>query len=442
VVGVQTGARAAQGGATASPVVVRLRREASTTPGRIRVFSLAVAGLFLLTGIATYGAVIRRTNGVKTVTASEPLILDAQALDTTLSQADATAANAFLGGGLEPADERALYQGDIDRAGRLLADAAARSGNAADVQIPLQTLAAHLPVYTGLVDTARANNRQGFPVGAAYLRQASRLMSGTLLPATQKLYAVDAGSLASGNGRARSVHDTALVLFLLGLLVVAMAGVQFWLYRQTNRILNLPLLGASVLAVVLLLVVVTQLRSEASEAAQGRDTSYASVNLLAQVRIAAFKAKADESLTLIGRGNGSAFDNDFSVQVATLPKLLDQARGVATPSEMATLGAATSALQAYLAVHSDIRRFDTGGQFDRAVALAVKGGTESAANAAFSAFDGRISSALDGTQQEFGAHLRASRGHLRGLTATIPIVLLLAGILALYGFQQRINEYR
>ena len=434
----------APGGATANPVVVRLRREASTTPGRIRMFSLVVAALFLLTGVATYGAVIRRTNGVKTVAGAEPLILDAEALDTTLSQADATAANAFLGGGLEPADERVLYQADVDRAGRLLADAAARSGNAADVQIPLQTLAAELPVYAGLVDTARANNRQGFPVGAAYLRQASRLMSGTLLPATQKLYAVDAGSLASGNGRARSVHDTALVLFMLGLLGAAMAGAQFWLYRQTNRILNLPLLGASVLAVALLLVVVAQLRSEASEAARGRDTSYASVNLLAQVRIAAFRAKGDESLTLIGRGNGSAFDDDFAVQVATLPKVLAQARGLATSSssEAATLGAATTALQAYLAVHADIRRFDTGGQFDRAVALAVRGGTTSPANAAFSAFDGRISSALDAAQQEFGAHLHASRGHLRGLTVTIPIVMLLGGILALYGFQQRITEYR
>jgi hypothetical protein len=442
VVGVQTGAGAATGRATTNPVAVRLRREASTTPGRIRVFSVLVAGLLLLTGVATYGAVIRRTNGVKSVAASEPLILDAQALDTTLSQADATAANAFLGGGLEPADERNLYQQDIDRAGHLLADAAARSGTGPDVQGPLQTLASQLPVYTGLVDTARADNRQGFPVGAAYLRQASRLMSGTILPATQKLYTVHAGRLDSGNNRGRSVHDTALVLFMLGLLVVAMAGVQLWLYRQTNRILNLPVLGATILVAVLLLVVVAQLKSEASQAAQARDTSYASVNLLAQARIAAFKAKADESLTLIGRGNGSAFDDDFAVQARRIPPLLDQARHVATPPEGVIVAAATTALQRYLTVHADIRRFDTGGQFDRAVGLAVKGGTTSVANAAFTSFDDQVSSALNAGQTDFGSHITAARRHLRGLTPTIPIVLLLGGALALYGFQQRINEYR
>ncbi len=35
-------------------------------------------------------------------------------------------------------------------------------------------IAADLPVYSGLMETARANNRQGLPVGAAYVRQASR----------------------------------------------------------------------------------------------------------------------------------------------------------------------------------------------------------------------------------------------------------------------------
>ena len=45
--------------------------------------------------------------------------------------------------------------------------------------------------YAGLVEQARANNRQGFPVGAAYQRQASALLRSDLLPA---LDAVDAAS--------------------------------------------------------------------------------------------------------------------------------------------------------------------------------------------------------------------------------------------------------
>jgi hypothetical protein len=192
----------------------------------------------------------------------------------------------------------------------------------------------------------------------------------------------------------------------------------------------------------LLLVIVAQLRSEAAEAARARGRSFATVNLLSQVRIAAFKAKADESLTLIGRGNGSAFDDDFATQATPLPTLLDQARQVATPSEATTLDTATTALGQYLAVHRDVRRLDTSGQFDQAVVLAVKGGTASASNAAFTRFDDRVSSALDAAQAEFGTHITAAHRHLRGLTAAIPVVLLLGGALALYGFQRRINEYR
>lgn len=429
--------------AVAPDVLRRLRTEAGTTPGRTRLYSLLIVVLLAVTAVATFAVVTRRTNGVRTVAASEPLIVDAQALDTSLSQADATAANAFLAGGIEPADQRALYQQDINEAGRLLADAAERSGPATDVQSPLQTLTAQLPVYTGLVDTARSNNRQGYPVGAAYLRQASRLMAGTILPADQKLFSVHASHLSRGSQRARRATDAILIGLLLLVVLAAMVAVQVWLFRRSNRVLNLPLVGATVLAAVLLLVVGIELRSEASQTARARDRSYASVSLVAQVRTLAFKAKGDESLTLIGRGNGGAFNDDFNAQVAKLKPLLTQAQTVAVSStELSSVQAAAADLQQYLAVHKQIRTLDDGGQFDQAVKLAVGGGTASASNQAFTVFDNQLTIALDASQSDFLNHIRSARRHLANLTAAIVVVLLAAGLLTLWGFQQRINEYR
>ncbi len=46
------------------------------------------------------------------------------------------------------------------------------------------------------------------------------------------------------------------------------------------------------------------------------------------------------------------------------------------------------------------------------------------------------------TQQEFNAHIRSARGHVTGLAIGISLAFLLVAILVLYGFQQRIGEYR
>src|SRR5436190_893333 len=55
----------------------------------------------------------------------------------------------------------------------------------------IAAIAASLPEYTGLVETARANHRQGFPVGAAYLRDASELMRGRILASAGDLYRLE-----------------------------------------------------------------------------------------------------------------------------------------------------------------------------------------------------------------------------------------------------------
>jgi hypothetical protein len=208
-------------------------------------------------------------------------------------------------------------------------------------------------------------------------------------------------------------------------------------------LLNVPMVAATVLAVVVLVGVGVQVLSEASQASRARNRSYASINALAQVRTAAFRAKGDESLTLIGRGNGTAFDDDFNKQVAPLTPLLDQARAVSlsTP-EKAAIDTATTDLQRYLSVHKQIRDLDNGGQFDKAVQLAVGGGTASQANQTFAAFDNQVTEALNASQADFVSLGKAARHRLTGLTAALVVMVLVAAALSLYGFQQRISEYR
>ena len=119
------------------------------------------------------------------VTASEPLSFDAQQIYQSLSDADATEAAAFLAG-LEPPAARQRYLADVARAASYLEAATAAAGGQGQAH-RLTVLSTELPVYTGLVESARADNRLGLPVGAAYLAEASELMRSRLLPAPRPL---------------------------------------------------------------------------------------------------------------------------------------------------------------------------------------------------------------------------------------------------------------
>ena len=106
-------------------------------------------------------------------------------------------------------------------------------------------ISTHLPIYSGLIESARANNRQGFPVGAAYLRPASDLMRTQILPAASTLYQVEArrlgGDYASGVSSAAVVVLVVLAVVMLGLLM----AVQLYLAALTHRILSVPMAVAT-----------------------------------------------------------------------------------------------------------------------------------------------------------------------------------------------------
>jgi hypothetical protein len=84
---------------------------------------------------------------------------------------------------------------DLSEATGALTALTREAGTSSSALASLGTIADQLPVYSGLVESARANNRQGFPIGAAYLRQAATLSTTTILPAADRLYAVESGRL-------------------------------------------------------------------------------------------------------------------------------------------------------------------------------------------------------------------------------------------------------
>ena len=95
----------------------RSRLEGETTPARLRLLLALLILLCLAWGaLAALTADQHASAAADVVAVSEPLSLDAEQVYTSLSDADAIAASAFLAGGLEPAEARQRYQADIAQA--------------------------------------------------------------------------------------------------------------------------------------------------------------------------------------------------------------------------------------------------------------------------------------------------------------------------------------
>jgi hypothetical protein len=225
----------------------------TTTPGRMRMAGVGiVVGLLVLALIGTGSLRARHRAATAVGTQAEPLLVGAEQIYSSLADADATATNTFLSGGLEPADRRQSYLNDVATATDELAKVAAQAGSSTDAAHAVAVISKNLPTYSGLIESARVDNRLGYPVGAAYLREGSTLMQTAILPAVRQLYQVEAARLDNAYHSGQSLLDVIGVLLAGALALAVLLVTQAFLARRTNRTLNVPLVGGSVILVALL----------------------------------------------------------------------------------------------------------------------------------------------------------------------------------------------
>ena len=415
---------------------------ARSTPGRLTTLLAVLAALGLAFGTATVIGVQQRGGRLDEVRSqSGPLAVRAQQLYRSLSDADATAASSFLAGGVESADADRRYRRDIAAAGRALATASSFGANARVVQ----QLASQLPVYTGLVEKARTYNRLGIPLGAAYLREASGLMRDTLLPAARSLYQAETDRRADDRSAAAGFPWLAIPLGLVLLAGLVIGQVQ--LRRRTNRVFNRGLLIGSAGCVVALLWLTVSWAALASHLGSARETGSAQVDVFAQIRLTALQARADESLTLVARGNGAAFEDDFRQRMTRLVGshghggLIGSAADGADADLRRQLNTMRRDAAAWRSAHLQVRSLDDGGRYPDAVELAIGSGPGSAASA-FTRLDEHAAAAIKRADGRFTDQTGAAAASQTGAAIGLGVLAVVCVVGTAVGLQRRIAEYR
>lgn len=407
----------------------QLQVSLQVTPGRMRLLSGALVVAAIVAGALGAQAFQTAQGALDRAQANAQQLVLIQRINGSIVRADADATNAFLVGGLEPPSQRADYDAAIDFAsGELVRAAQAQPADSA----ALADLNRSLADYVATVQTARTNNRQGLPIGAEYLRQASASLRSQALPQLANLS-------QANQDRAQQEFQLAqrsIAWLLVGypLVFAAFALAMWWLARRTRRYLNLPLVAASailVLTFVAGLVVIGGISGAVSDIRSG---PYSATRALAQARASALVAASNESLTLISRGSGKSFEDSWrraDDEVIAGLNSAEQARVSTT-----TMGNYWSL---YQAAHMKIRSLDNSGNWDEAVAASTKPGVS---QEAFADFTASSATALTDASESLTQRLDQAG---RGLTLATWLAFaagIAAAVLAWSGFNQRIEEYR
>jgi hypothetical protein len=258
--------------------------------------------------------------------------------------------------------------------------------------------------------------------------------SANLLPTLNRLISDNAARVDDSFAAARRAAWLLAAAGVLGLGTLVTA--QFWLARRSHRVLNLPLLAATVAVLVGLVVGAAVMMTAQSRADQVRDNSYAATRALANARIAAYVGKSHQSITLIYIGTGGDYptsQKDYQEQAVAAKAALGRAAGAG-----AEVG--STDLTRWIAASDELT---TAAQTDWISAAAKATSTApGTVNALFAAFDRGTGPVLKTQATAVDDGLRGTQGALTAIGWLVLLFGVAAAGAAWLGISLRLEEYR
>jgi hypothetical protein len=410
----------------------------STTPGRILLSGLALIALVVTSAFATSTTIDHRQQALTTVlNHTEPLAFAAGQLYTTLSVADAAAATAFIAGA-EPRDVRQRYEQAITDAAVALTRASSGLTDPAMQQV-LGRINARLAVYTGLIETARTNNRAGNPVGSSYLSEASSMMQTMILPDAQRLY-----EETSSRVDAETTASTRIPAPVIGIVLATLLFGAFsnrWLARKTQRRLNIGFVAGGLAVLIMVIWVSTVLAISTADSRDAKNTAAESLKTVTSLAITAQQARADETLSLIRRGDEDVRKQSFYQRIDTMHKQITDYLSRTDAIDKTDLQQADELLNRWRQADDRINSYIAVGNYQAATQVALGTGEDDSTPA----FD-KLEKALDNGIQESRSQLRNdilnARTVLSGATVGTVILSVVAAVAVTVGLWPRMSEYR
>ncbi|MGK2880410.1 MAG: protein kinase G-activating protein GlnX [Mycobacterium sp.] len=409
-----------------------------TTPGRILAIGLVLAALGIASAFATSTTIDHRQQALTQVLDhTEPLAFAAGQLYTTLSVADAAAATAFIAGA-EPRDVRQRYEQAITDAAVALTRASSGLTDPSLVQL-LGRINAQLTVYTGLIETARTNNRAGNPVGSSYLSEASSLMQQKILPDAQNLY--EQTSAQVDEETSASTRIPAPVILVVGSTLLFGAFAHRWLTRRTRRRVNPGLIVGGLMIMVMVVWIGSALVVSTAGSRSAKETAAESLKTITNLAITAQQARADETLSLIRRGDENVRKQSYYERIDTIHQELTDYLARDDAIDKTDLQNADELLMRWRQADERINAYISVGNYQAATQVALGTG-EDDSTPAFDKLQDALSRGIEECRQQLRNDIVNARRVLSGATIGAALLSVGAALAVALGLWPRLSEYR
>jgi len=409
-----------------------------TTPGRILTIGIVLCALVIASAFATVSTINDRQRALTTVlNHTEPLAFAAGQLYTTLSVADAAAATAFIAG-TEPRPVRQRYEQAITDASVAVTRASSGLTDESLVQL-LGKLNAQLSVYTGLVETARTNNRAGNPVGSSYLSEASALMQTQILPNAQHLYEELSNRVDQETTASTRIPGPVILIVLAMLLFGAFAN--RWLAKRTRRRINIGFVAGGLAVAVMLFWVGTALVISTLEGRSAKSTAAESLKTVTTLAITAQQARADETLSLIRRGDETVRKQSYYQRIDMMQQQLSDYLDREDVIDKTDLQEAEQLLKRWRAADDRINAYIAVGNYQAATRVALGTGQDDS-TPAFDKLDAALTKGIEQSRNQLRDDIRNAYRVLSGATIGVAVLSVIATIAVALGLWPRLSEYR
>ena len=473
----------------------RTRRPATTTPGRVRTGAVAIGvaacGLGLVIAVV-FGSL---SSGFQSIGSRDAPEVDASTgLYFSLNDMDAQVANVLLVGSdralaVGRAQDLAIYQQDRKTADRDLQQAAVVAAGDASAQQALRSVLDGLGGYEALAADAILTDQQagsaqerparqhGRPPAASltYYRQATDLMSTSILPRVSALTSINSSTLDAAYQAKRSDALTGiwLVAALGAVLLASVAGLQVYLAARYRRLLSPALAAATLAGLGLVIAGSAQLAAEAGHLRVAKVEAFDSISALTQARAVSYDANADESRYLVDPGRAARYQQAFLTKSQRLADVgnagifrYDAAlaadirayqanhadvrfggylgaefRNITFPGERA---AAERALADYQVYERDDRALRAMAKTNLLAAVEFDTGTAPGqSDWAFNQYSAALTSVITINHDAFSRAVQAGQAGTSGWTGVFPAAgVLLIVVLTVIGVRPRLAEYR
>jgi hypothetical protein len=410
----------------------------NTTPGRILAIGAVLAMLGVLSAFAISTTINERQLQLTNVLDhTEPLAFAAGQLYTTLSVADAAAATALISGS-EPRAVRQRYEQAITDAAVAVTRASSGLTNPELVEL-LGRTNARLAVYTGLIETARTNNRMGNPVGSSYLSEASALMQQTILPDAQRLYEATSRLVDAETSASTKIPAPVIIIVAVTLLFGAFA--HRWLARHTKRRVNIGLVVGGLAIAVMIVWVGTALAVSTAGSRAAKNTAAESLRTVTNLAITAQQARADETLSLIRRGDEDVRKRSYYQRVDLMRDELRDYLARKDTIDKSGLAQADQLLEKWRQADERINEYIKTGDYQAATQVALGTGQDDS-TPAFDKLNEALSQGIQESRTKLRNDISSARRVLSGTTVGGAMLSVGAALAVALGLWPRMSEYR